>query len=414
MKRAIVLSGGGSKGAYQIGVWKALKKLHITYELVTGTSVGAINGSLMVQKSFRKAEKLWKNLTFQTVFDSDLKEDYTTKDVIKTYSKNIFFHGGIDVKNLENILKKALKPSLFFHSKIDYGLVTYNLSIHKAIYKQKKDLNKDNLFSFIIASATCFPAFQKKVIGKEKYIDGGYSDNMPINLAIELGATEIIAVDLNCIGIKKKIKDTSIPITYISPQNTLGSFLIFDGRIAKKDIQFGYNDTMKVFQKLEGDTFTFRNNELKKNYKKYYPLFVYHLKTILQTAKDSKLDELLKNTLITKYSYNKIKEKEWNALLEQLGKNFKLDETKIYRINHFNYLLKKQLKKKTLLRAHEIEQKFQKQKIKDLLNTRWLILYLYQKIEHSNTDKQKKDLIKIAALVPKEFLKALYLYTIGG
>ena len=41
MKRAIVLSGGGSKGAYQIGVWKALKKMHIDYDIVTGTSVGA-------------------------------------------------------------------------------------------------------------------------------------------------------------------------------------------------------------------------------------------------------------------------------------------------------------------------------------------------------------------------------------
>ena len=44
MKRAIVLSGGGSKGSYQIGVWKALRKLKIDYQIVTGTSVGALNG----------------------------------------------------------------------------------------------------------------------------------------------------------------------------------------------------------------------------------------------------------------------------------------------------------------------------------------------------------------------------------
>ena len=53
--KALVLSGGGSKGAYQIGAWKALKKLHIKFDIVTGTSVGALNGALVTQKSYRKA-----------------------------------------------------------------------------------------------------------------------------------------------------------------------------------------------------------------------------------------------------------------------------------------------------------------------------------------------------------------------
>ena len=57
--RAVVLSGGGSKGSYQIGVWKALRKLKIKYDIVTGTSVGALNGALMVQNKFHKACKLW-------------------------------------------------------------------------------------------------------------------------------------------------------------------------------------------------------------------------------------------------------------------------------------------------------------------------------------------------------------------
>ena len=52
--RAIVLSGGGSKGAYEIGVWKALRKLHIKYDIVTGTSVGALNAALMTQKTYHQ------------------------------------------------------------------------------------------------------------------------------------------------------------------------------------------------------------------------------------------------------------------------------------------------------------------------------------------------------------------------
>ena len=51
---AVVLSGGGARGAYEAGVWKALKKLHIKYDIVTGTSIGANNGFMMVQKDLGK------------------------------------------------------------------------------------------------------------------------------------------------------------------------------------------------------------------------------------------------------------------------------------------------------------------------------------------------------------------------
>ena len=67
-KKAVVLSGGGSKGAYQVGVWKALRKLHYHYEIVTGTSVGAINGAFMVQRDYFKCLKLWENINFEQLF----------------------------------------------------------------------------------------------------------------------------------------------------------------------------------------------------------------------------------------------------------------------------------------------------------------------------------------------------------
>ena len=58
--KAFVLSGGGSKGSYQIGVWKALRKMHIKFDIVTGTSVGALNGALITQNTYHKAVKIWK------------------------------------------------------------------------------------------------------------------------------------------------------------------------------------------------------------------------------------------------------------------------------------------------------------------------------------------------------------------
>jgi len=76
--------------------------------------------------------------------------------------------------------------------------------------KEKKYITKDNtdknkLKDYILASATCYPVFKPTIIDNIKYIDGGHYDNLPINLAIELGADEVIAVDLLPISIKQKV-----------------------------------------------------------------------------------------------------------------------------------------------------------------------------------------------------------------
>ena len=70
--KALVLSGGGAKGAYQIGVWKALKKLGVKFDIVTGTSVGALNGTLIVQNEYRKAVKIWKKINLKSLFNDCL------------------------------------------------------------------------------------------------------------------------------------------------------------------------------------------------------------------------------------------------------------------------------------------------------------------------------------------------------
>ena len=79
-KTAIVLAGGGSRGAYQIGVWKALREMGIDYQLVTGTSVGALNGVLMVQQEYDKALAVWENISSQQVLGDMLEGIWTTAD----------------------------------------------------------------------------------------------------------------------------------------------------------------------------------------------------------------------------------------------------------------------------------------------------------------------------------------------
>ena len=84
--RAIVLGGGGSLGAYQIGVWKALKELEVNYDLVVGTSIGAVNGALMAQglNTYDFAKELWDNITIKDVTTDDIEMYMDFTDLYNT------------------------------------------------------------------------------------------------------------------------------------------------------------------------------------------------------------------------------------------------------------------------------------------------------------------------------------------
>ena len=66
---ALVLGGGGGKGAYQIGVWKALRELGVERNVtaVTGTSVGALNALLFATGNYELAESIWSNLSTEQI-----------------------------------------------------------------------------------------------------------------------------------------------------------------------------------------------------------------------------------------------------------------------------------------------------------------------------------------------------------
>ena len=379
--KAIVLSGGGSKGSYQIGVWRALRKLHIKYDIVTGTSVGALNGALMVQNKFHKAIKLWSKINMQLLFGDEATNSTKIKDVLNMYRINFFKNGGMDVKILEDVIDKYIDKDTFYNSKIDFGLVAVNLSGKKAVQMKKKDIPKDKLTDYLMASASCYPAFQKKDIDGNKFIDGGIFDNMPINLAIDLGADSIIAVDLCAPGVKARPKKHVDTIT-IKPNNKLTNFLNFYEEGSIRNIKFGYNDTMKVFGKYKGYKYTFKKKNIDEAISEYHKLFIHNLNQILNSEK---LIKLIDVNLIDQ-------EKLIIKTAEEIGLLLEFDETKIYKFRKFNKKLLKEFKKN----------KVNSKKISTIKELYEMML-----------KKDYKLLRTTGILHPKEFIEALYLYTIS-
>lgn len=410
--RAVVLSGGGSKGAYQVGVWKALKKLKIDYNIVTGTSIGSVNGMLMVQKELWKTIWLWKNISFQNLYDTSFPTKFDTleekKEVYKKYVENFFQNGGMNTNKMRALLNRVYNDRLFKKSNIDYGIVTVNLTKRKPMCLKKSDL-KDNVVDYVLASSCCFPAFQTLDINGEKFIDGGYYDNLPINLAVELGADEVIAVDLDAVGFKKKIKIPENKITYIRPRNDIGSFLIFDKKMASRAIDYGYYDTMKIYHKLDGDKYTFKKGELEKNCQKYGEKLIKYSEELFGHSSEGVYTAILKQSLFSRILKTKKEyeiKKVINQTIEFLGKLFEIDPCYLYSTKNFNRKLVKKNNDINEMSVALIEEKIKMGKIKDLLNTKFIVKYIYNLLDKNS---KHKDLYVLATLFPKEFVGAIYL-----
>lgn len=410
--RAIVLSGGGAKGAYEIGVWKALKKLNISYEIITGTSVGALNGAFMVQNDYSKALKMWQNIDFDLIFKDGFQGDIHTfegvKKLISMYGKGII-KGGMDVSRLEETIHHYINPTKFYQSNIQFGLVTVNLSTLKPITLSKDQIPREKLKDYLMASATCFPAFKTKKISEEYYIDGGYYDNLPIDLAIQLGATEVIAVD---IGGKKlfpqKSKHFAIPITYIKPKNDLGSFLVFDKLLAIHNMKLGFLDTMKVYRQYEGNKLTFEKGELQKlilfarpkikkamsrmlNHKNYDKIVIRDLKQLkkyeMLLSDEQQLDQKIKDAI------------------ETLGLFLFIPITKVYKKNSYLKAIRTSFSKIKNLDLKMIETAIEKRDFSNFLDKQALIKYNYELFKRMD----EQGLLSMLLLSEKDFFASLYL-----
>ncbi len=262
MKTALVLGGGGSRGSYQIGVWRALRELGISPDVITGTSVGAINGALIVQNSYDMALRLWGNLDTRAIFD------FSCEPTPLAYVKAFFRQGGVCRNGLENLIKTHLSEDKIRASSVPLGMVLArkkDLSSHQVF---TEDVPKGMLGDYLMATTACFPAAKCHRICGVEYMDGGYCDNLPVKLAKSKGADKIIAVSLDQYSPDHLpfAKDSSVIPIY--PKWDLGNWLIFRKENTGRNIRLGYLDALKAFGVYEGDAFTFRKNTFRELIKK--------------------------------------------------------------------------------------------------------------------------------------------------
>ena len=408
MKTALVLSGGGARGAYQMGVYKALKKQKIDISIITGTSIGALNGCMFVQGDYKKALKMWNNLSFSSVMEDasgvDLRTLKGKTELFSKYIKALINEGGFEIDKIEATVKNAFNPYKFYSSNIDFGLVTVRLSDLKPVMLTKKDLKQDKIIDYLVASSAIFPAFQKKKIDDQVFIDGGYYDNLPIELAIKMGAEKIIAVDLDVVGRKKTVK-SDVDMTYIKPISKLGNFLDFDKDEAKRSMIIGYNDAMKAFQKYEGKKYTFKKRHIYYNALAYEENFQKNLNEFVKFK--TPIGNQVKKSYYKKY-FDEDYSKYVLDILDYIGTTFDVCDEEVYGVFKFNNQVRTKFSKIHRVESKRINSLIDKERIENPMDKKILIKHIYNYLEKGDFD----NLNVFAAIFPNEYVAAIYLYTI--
>lgn len=267
-EKALVLGGGGSRGSYQIGVWKALKELGFDFSVVTGTSVGALNGAMIAQGEYDLAIELWQQIKTSDILDIQIDGSVENpRDLAQTmgaFLKEIFTHGGTDARPLEELLRRFVDEEKIKSSPVRFGFVTVELPRLVSKIITTENIPDGQMVDYLMASAACFPAMKARLIDDKTYIDGAYYDNLPIEIAAGMGADDIIAVDLEAVGLIRKVNEPALRVRYLRSRWDLGMTLLFETDTAMRNITLGYLDTYKLFGRYEGCLYTFYTGETEK------------------------------------------------------------------------------------------------------------------------------------------------------
>lgn len=267
-KIGLCLTGGGAKGAYQIGAVQALEDLGLYKEVqaYAGTSIGAANCSVLASTSIETAKKIWFNmppdaLALPKPLTTRLKEERLKAFERGIYSMDTFERVMMGEINFDVLKNKEVYVTVSEIGEESKGLFNvlvssynhYIKKVDKAHYISLAELDKEICLDAIKASCSIPIVFPAVVNESKKYYDGGLFDNTPVTPLVNSGCDTIYVVDISFFkqpfDVLKEFPNVKFHV--IKPTKSIGKILDFSQEHAKEIYEIGYFDTMNYFKKLK-------------------------------------------------------------------------------------------------------------------------------------------------------------------
>lgn len=214
--RALVISGGGSKGAYAGGVAEYLiRDQGIQYDMFSGSSTGALLAPLLAAGEIDHAREIYTNVTQNDIFSAHpfiiRKKDGVYKSRINHFGIVKMFLKGRKTFGESHALRDLIRRTFTeeHYNRIrrqgkKVVIAVSNFTSNVVEHKYLRDCTYQEFCDWIWVSANFVPFMSLAVIDGQEYADGGFGSFIPIEEAIDAGATEIDVIILT--PRNKKIK----------------------------------------------------------------------------------------------------------------------------------------------------------------------------------------------------------------
>jgi len=190
MTTAFVLGGGGLLGAHQVGMLRALIERKITPQLIVGTSIGAVNGAMIAGNpslaTIERMAELWTTIGEKDAFDASIFEQI-----------KIFSQSGTHLRDNQSL--RQLFTEAFSVERIEDLLVPFQCVAASIEAASIHYFERGPLVDAVLASSAVPGLLPPVEIDGEHYFDGGLVSPIPLDRAIELGATTIYVLQVGWI-----------------------------------------------------------------------------------------------------------------------------------------------------------------------------------------------------------------------
>ncbi|GGK34734.1 hypothetical protein GCM10007962_31600 [Yeosuana aromativorans] len=205
---ALVISGGGSKGAFAGGVAQYLiQELNRDYHLFLGTSTGSLLVSHLALNKIDKIKSVYTNVNNESIFNVcpfTIKQKHGTQNIGINHINVLlnFLRGSKtfgESQNLKKLIKNTLTEAEFLflkHSSKDIVVTVSNLSLNQVEFKSLKEFSYEEFVDWVWISCNYTPFMTLVKKSGCEYADGGLGNMVPIEEAINRGATEVDAIIL--------------------------------------------------------------------------------------------------------------------------------------------------------------------------------------------------------------------------
>lgn len=210
MKKALVLAGGGAKGAFQVGALIYLIKiLGEEYDIITGISVGALNGSFLAQynKEDLKAAVTDLHVMWLNINNERIRKNWKPFGFLHyLWTKSLY-----DSRPLHELVDKSLNLKRLQNSNIELNVGA--VAVGNGLYREFS--GKDPKIKEAVKASSAFPVFLNPVkIERDIYVDGGVKEVAPLAKAIKMGADHITIINTGPIKSSKIEAETLSFIEY--------------------------------------------------------------------------------------------------------------------------------------------------------------------------------------------------------